>query len=197
MINLEMDGKRVEAREKATILEAAREAGIEIPTLCHHDKLAPYGACRICSVEITKGGRTRIVAACGYPVEEGLVVKTRSPRLNRLRKLIIEMVAPMAKVGESPVGDLRKLAHEYGANLNRFVSWVKVEPTRCILCGLCVRYCEEVAGADALGFIGRGIEREVVSSPEVSNEVCQLCQECFDICPTGKLRSENLPNRLI
>lgn len=197
MINLEMDGKRVEAREKATILEAAREAGIEIPTLCHHDKLAPYGACRICSVEITKGGRTRIVAACGYPVEEGLVVKTRSPRLNRLRKLIIEMVAPMAKVGESPVGDLRKLAHEYGANLNRFVSWVKAEPTRCILCGLCVRYCEEVAGADALGFIGRGIEREVVSSPEVSNEVCQLCQECFDICPTGKLRSENLPNRLI
>jgi len=197
MINLEIDEKRIETEEKATILEAARGAGIEIPTLCHHEKLAPYGACRICSVEIIRGGRTRIVAACGYPVEEGLVVKTRSPKLDRMRKLIIEMIAPIARVGENPVGDLRKLAHEYGANLSRFVSRAKAEPTRCILCGLCVRYCEEIVGIDALGFLGRGIEREVVSSPEVSSEVCQLCQECFNICPTGKLRSENLPNRLI
>ncbi len=190
MVTLEIDGKEVKAKKGMTILEAAKEVGIEIPTLCHHEKLKPYGACRICSVEVEKGGRVRIVAACGYPVEEGLVVRTRSPRIDKIRKIIIELVAPSAMQNGHIGGELRVLADEYGADIHRFESRLGLEPTRCILCGLCVRYCDEVVGANAIGFVGRGTERRVVFYPERASRFCMGCMECFKLCPTGKIPSE-------
>jgi len=182
MIGLEIDGKQVEAREGMTLLEAARESGIEIPTLCYHQKLAPYGACRLCSVEIIRDGRSRIVASCAYPVEAGLIVKTNSPRVLKIRKMLIELmlaIAPRVKL-------LDDLAARYGVEGTRF----EAKPDFCILCGLCVRYCAEVKKANAIGFAGRGIERRVVFFPEIASKICMSCRECFPICPTAKIPSE-------
>jgi NADH dehydrogenase/NADH:ubiquinone oxidoreductase subunit G len=187
-VTLEIDGKEVKAKEGATILEAAREANIEIPTLCHHDKLAPYGACRICSVEVESGGRSQVVVACGYPVGKGIKVKTRSPRIDRIRKVILELIAPMLSNGG--MGAIKRLAEEYKADVSRFMPRFRANPTRCILCGQCVRYCSEVVLLDAIGFVGRGTGRRVVFFPERASGYCSTCQECFSICPTGKIGSE-------
>ena len=184
-IELEIDGKRLKAKEGMTILEAAREAGIEIPTLCYHEKLNPYGACRICSVEIKAGKRTRIVAACGYSVEKNLIVKTRSPRIDWIRKTIIELIALLTgKI----VGEIDKLAREYGADVSRF-SRFRVKPTDCFRCGICARYCSEVVGANAVGFVGRGIDRQIVFFPEIASRTCMSCRKCFELCPTGRIPS--------
>lgn len=190
IITLEIDGKEVKAKEGATVLEAAKGAGIEIPTLCYHEKLKPYGACRICSVEIEKGGGIRVVAACGYPVEESLVVKTRSPRIDRIRKTIVELVAPTVMIDGDIVGGMKELADEYKANIHRFESRFSATPTRCILCGECVRYCDEVVGAHAIGFVGRGIERRVAFFPERAFRFCSGCMGCFYVCPTGKIGAQ-------
>ena len=123
-VTLEIDGRKVKAREGMTILEAAREAGIEIPTLCYHEKLKPYGACRLCTVEIVREGRSRLVASCAYPVEEGLIVKTETELVRKVRKLILELLLPLA-----PTGPIKSLAKKYGAKEDRF----KAELTGCIL----------------------------------------------------------------
>ncbi len=161
-IVLKIDGREVSARPGRTILETAGEAGIEIPALCHHRKTKPYGACRICSVEAEKDGKVKIIASCGYPAEPGLVIRTRSPRIDRIRRAVLELVAPQAMLDGDFGGDLKKLADEYGADIHRFEARLQVKSQRCILCGLCVRYCDEVVGAHAIGFVGRGIDRRVL-----------------------------------
>lgn len=187
-ITLEIDGKKVKAKEGVTIFEAAREANIEIPTLCEHEKLAPYGACRICSVEVEKGRSSKVVVACGYPVEEGIKVKTRSPKIDRIRKVILELIAPV--LSKEGMGTISTLAREYKADVARFMPKFKATPTRCILCGKCVRYCSEVVCRNAIGFVGRGIGRRVVFFPERASGYCSTCQQCFSVCPTGKIGSE-------
>jgi NADH dehydrogenase/NADH:ubiquinone oxidoreductase subunit G len=178
---VEIDGKKVTAQEGMTILEAARSAGINIPTLCFHEKLEPYCACRLCTVEIGSGARTRMVASCVYPVEEKLVVQTRSPRVAEIRKILLQLLlarAPGSKV-------IQDLACEYGAKTTPFDK----ESAYCILCGLCVRYCAEIKKANAIGFIGRGTEREVMFIPEIAAKECPGCKECFSLCPTDVLQS--------
>jgi NADH dehydrogenase/NADH:ubiquinone oxidoreductase subunit G len=180
---LEIDGKEAEAVQGMTILEAAKRVGIEIPTLCYHEGLESYGACRICSVEIEKRGRTQVVAACCYPVEENLKVKTGSPKINKIRKTIIELAAVTA--GEDVGGEMRALASKYNADLSRFRSKVPMQPTKCILCGLCVRRCIEANWDSAIGFVGRGIYRCVALFPEKAG-ICSICNYCRDVCPTGR-----------
>jgi len=189
LVTLKIDDKEVKAKKGMTILEAAKEAGIEIPTLCYHEKLAPYGACRICSVDVERKGRVHVVAACGYPVEQGLVVRTRSPRIDRIRKTIIELVSCTIMVDGDVVGEIRVLADEYKADIHRFESRFRASPTRCILCGQCVRYCSEVIGIHVIGFVGRGVDRRVVFFPQRA-QFCPTCQECFYLCPTGKIAAE-------
>jgi bidirectional [NiFe] hydrogenase diaphorase subunit len=180
-ITLQIDGREVKAKEGMTILEAAQSAWIFIPTLCHHEKLEPYGACRICTVEIETRGRTNLVAACLYPVEQNLVVRTRSKRVDKIRKTILELL--LAHAPEA--GVLQDLAQEYGANKARF----EKEPSFCILCGLCVRYCAEVKKKNAIGFIDRGTRREISFIPEIASKECWDCKECFPLCPTEALQA--------
>ncbi len=195
-VNLTIDGKKVTAEEGMTLLEAARNVGVDIPTLCHHEKLAPYGACRLCTVEITNGRRSRLVASCVYPVEEGLTVETESAPVVKIRKMLLQLAwarAPGVKAirdygiryGITEVQAIR----EYGIPYNIKTTKFDTEPTFCILCGLCVRYCAEVKQKHAIGFIGRGTEREVVFFPETAREECPKCKECHPLCPTGALAS--------
>ncbi len=180
-ILLQIDGKEVTAREGATILEAARSMGISIPTLCHHEKLEAYGGCRICSVEVDTRGRTSVVAACLHPVEQDLVVRTRTKKLERIRKSLLEMM--LAHAPDSEV--LQELAQEYGADRERF----EKESSFCIHCGLCVRYCAEVKKKHALGFIDRGARKEICFIPEIAARECWECKECFPLCPTSALQA--------
>jgi len=180
-ILLQIDGREVKTREGMTILEAARSVGIDIPTLCYHEKLEPYGACRICTVEVEARGRTNFVAACLYPVEENLVVRTRSDKIDKIRKMLVELV--LAHAPEA--AELQDLAQEYGADKDRF----EKEPSFCILCGLCVRYCAEVKKKNAVGFADRGVRREVIFIPEIASKECWKCQECFSLCPTQALQA--------
>jgi NADH dehydrogenase/NADH:ubiquinone oxidoreductase subunit G len=180
-ILLQIDGKEIKAKEGMTVLEAARDVGIVIPTLCHHEKLEPFGACRICLVEVEVGGRTRLVVSCVYLVEENLVVRTRSEKIDRNRKIILELL--LAHAPDSP--ELQDLAQEYGADKDRF----EKEASFCIHCGLCVRYCAEVKKKNAVGFVDRGIRKEISFIPEIASKECWDCKECFSLCPTSALQA--------
>ncbi|MFZ3102975.1 MAG: 2Fe-2S iron-sulfur cluster-binding protein [Desulfitobacteriaceae bacterium] len=180
-IILQIDGREVVAREGMTVLEAAQKVGISIPTLCHHEKLEPYGGCRFCTVEAEVRGWTKLVASCLYPVEKDLVIRTRSEKVDRIRKMILELLLSHAP----DAFDLQELAVEYGANKDRF----EKEPSFCIHCGLCVRYCAEVKKKDAIGFVDRGTRREISFIPEIASEECWNCKECFPLCPTEALQA--------
>jgi bidirectional [NiFe] hydrogenase diaphorase subunit len=180
-ILLTIDGREVKAAENMTLLEAAQKAGISIPTLCHHEKLEAYGACRICTVEVEAGGRTTLAAACVRPVEQNLAVRTRSERINRVRRMLLEEL--LAHAPDAP--ELQRLGREYGAAPDRF----EKESSFCILCGLCVRYCAEVKKKDAIGFVDRGARREISFVPEIAARECWHCKECFPLCPTSALQA--------
>jgi len=180
-ILLQIDGKEVAAEEGTTILEAAQSMGVSIPTLCLHEKLEPYGGCRVCSVEVESRGRSSVVAACLYPVEKDLVVTTRTEKIDRIRKSLLEMMLAHAPDSEP----LLELAQEYGADKDRF----EKEASFCIHCGLCVRYCAEVKKANALGFIKRGAKKEISFIPEIASKECWDCKECFELCPTSALQA--------
>lgn len=180
-ITLEIDGKKVTAEKGMTILEAARAAGIKIPTLCYHEKLEPFGGCRLCIVEIESRDSVKIVVSCVYQAAEGLVVKTRSEKIDRIRKMILELL--LAHAPDSFILD--ELAREYGADKNRF----EKEASFCIHCGLCVRYCNEVKKAGAIGFTGRGTQKEISFIPEIAAKECRNCRECFELCPTSYLQA--------
>ncbi|MHB1121201.1 MAG: 2Fe-2S iron-sulfur cluster-binding protein [Ramlibacter sp.] len=174
---LQIDGREVTAGSDMTVLQAARAAGIHIPTLCHHEKLEPFGGCRMCMVEVEANGRKSYVVSCLYPVARNLVVRTRSQRVDKIRRVILEEL--LAHAPNSP--ELVELAREYKADANRF----DMEPSFCILCGLCVRYCAEVKGSHAVDFIERGAQREISFIPEIARKECWDCQECFALCPTS------------
>ena len=180
-IQFEIDGKTVTADPGMTVLEAAQKEGIYIPTLCHHEKLEPFGGCRLCIVEVEDRGWTKYVVSCVFPVADDIIVRTRSEKVDRLRKTIIELL--MAHAPDAP--DLVTLAEEYGADPDRY----ERDASFCIHCGLCVRYCAEVAGKHALGFVDRGINKEISFVPEIAAHVCNDCKECFPLCPTSYLQA--------
>jgi len=180
-VTLFINDKEVKATQGMTILEAARSVGIDIPTLCHQENLAPYGGCRLCTVEITRGTRSRLVTSCVYPVEEGLKVQTESEPVVKIRKMLLEMMWSRAP----GVQAIRDYGIKYGIDKDKF----DVEPTFCILCGLCVRYCREVKKKNMIGFTGRGTERQVMFLPDADFNECLACGECYKLCPTGVMPS--------
>ncbi|MDP1623279.1 MAG: 2Fe-2S iron-sulfur cluster-binding protein [Bacteroidales bacterium] len=180
-IRIQIDGKEVRVGEGMTVLEGAQSAGITIPKLCHHDKLVPFGGCRLCIVEVGNGVSAKLVVSCVYPVEENLVVRTRSEKIDRIRKTILELL--LAHAPNSP--ELQVLAREYGADKDRF----EKEASFCIHCGLCVRYCNEVKKLNAVGFVDRGIRKEIAFIPGIAARECKNCMECFPLCPTSYLQA--------
>ncbi len=180
-IILNIDGKEVKAREGMTVLAAARSADIFIPTLCHHEKLNPYGGCRLCTVEVGTRGRSKLVASCLYPVEPDLAVRTRSEMVDKIRKLILEFLLAHAPDSD----ELKELAKAYGADSNRF----EKESMFCILCGLCVRYCAEIKKKNVIGFVDKGGKREICFIPELAAQECWNCKECYPLCPTSYLQA--------
>jgi len=180
MISLKMNGLPVSVEDGSTILEAARFLGFPIPTLCHMEGLSPYGACRLCVVEIGEGPKARLVSSCTYPAQEGLVVRTASARVVKARRMILELL--LASCPQSKV--IQDLASAHDVKQQRF----KQEYETCILCGLCVRMCKEQMAAGAIGFRGRG-ERRTIGTPfDAKSEVCRVCGGCMYVCPACQLR---------
>jgi len=186
MITLNIDGHEFKAEEGQTILQVARENGIDIPTLCHHEAIEPYGACRLCIVEVTKGKHTRIVTSCLYPAEEGLQVKIDSPRVMNNRKMILELL--LARCSKNKV--IRELASQMGIEQPSFKS-ENLEDNDCIVCGLCVRACEQVVGVSAISLVNRGITKEPTSPFLEPAADCIGCGSCYYICPTGAIKMED------
>ena len=186
-ITLQIDGKQVTASEGQTVLDAAREAGIDIPTLCFHEELLPYGGCRLCLVEAEPppssgpGAAARLLVSCVHPVEDGLVLSTRSDRIDRMRKGLLELL--LSHAPHAP--RIAELAQEYGADPERF----EKDASFCVHCGLCVRYCAEVKKKHAVGFIDRGTRKEISFVPEVAATQCDACKACFPLCPTSYLQA--------
>jgi NADH dehydrogenase/NADH:ubiquinone oxidoreductase subunit G len=180
-VSITLDGAAITCAEGATILDAAREAGVSIPTLCHHEKLEPYGGCRLCLVDIGTSGREKLVVSCVYQVEEGLTVRTRTEKIDRVRRTLIELLLARAPESEA----VAQLAREYGASRERF----ERDASFCVHCGLCVRYCAEVARKHAVGFVDRGTRKEIAFVPQVAAAECDACKACFPLCPTSYLQA--------
>jgi heterodisulfide reductase subunit A len=175
-IVLTIDGKDAEVNTGQTVLDAARKLGIWIPTLCHHDALEPQGACRLCLVEIEIGGRRRLMASCAYPAAPGLKVFTATKQVIEARKIVAELL--LARCSEN--AQVIELCAKLGVTDTPFTR--KTED--CVLCGLCVRICNERMKAGAINFIGRGQTRQVGAPYEEHSEICRTCGACETVCPT-------------
>ena len=189
-VTLKINDQEVKAKEGETILDVSRKMGLNIPTLCYSSALEPFGACRLCSVEILdKRGRKRVVTSCNYPVEEGLTVYTNSEKVMKTRKVLLELL--LARCPK--VKKIQDLAREYGVEKPRF--WISDEEEDCILCGLCTRVCEEKIGLYAINFAKRGVEREVTAPYHELSDECIGCGACAMVCPTKskKIQINNYP----
>ena len=180
MINLKINGIDVSVDRGSTLLEAAQFLGLPIPTLCHMEGLTPYGACRLCVVEVGDEPNSRLVTSCTYPAENGLKVRTSSKRVIRARKMIVELL--LASCPQSKT--IQDIAAALGVRQQRF----RQEQEDCILCGRCVRMCSEQMMAGAIGFTGRGESRAIGTPFDSNSEVCRLCGACMYVCPTCELR---------
>lgn len=190
MIDLHINGLKVSVEKGSTVLEAAKFIGFPIPTLCHMVGLSPYGACRLCVVEIGEGPKTKMVSSCTYRVEPGLKVRTTTSRVLKARKMVLELL--LASCPQSKI--IQDLAAAHDIRQQRF----RQEHEDCILCGLCVRMCEEQMMAKAIGFRGRGQNRSVGTPFDVKSETCRLCGGCMYVCPACSLRcTYNDPEKAI
>jgi NADH dehydrogenase/NADH:ubiquinone oxidoreductase subunit G len=180
MVTLSINGLEVSVEEGTTLLEASRFYGFPIPTLCHMDGLSPSGACRLCIVEIGEGPKSKLVTSCTYPALEGLHVRTASSRVIKARKMILELL--LASCPQSKT--IQDFASAYDVRQQRF----RQEYENCILCGRCIRMCEEQMMAKAIGFRSRGGKRSIGVPFDRHSEVCRLCGACLYVCPACQLR---------
>lgn len=202
MLNLTIDDKQVTAPKDATIYEAAKLNGIDIPILCHDKKLKPFGACRMCLVEVEQM-KGRQIPACTTPITEGMIIRTSTPEIVKARKMVLELLllnhpldCPVCdKAGDC---DLQNLTYDYKVDGNRFVDekfqheidynnpLIERDMNRCVLCGKCARICDEIVSFGALTFISRGIETKIGCEFEGALN-CEFCGSCVSVCPVGSL----------
>jgi bidirectional [NiFe] hydrogenase diaphorase subunit len=179
MVTLTIDGRKLKAEKGQTILQVAEENNIYIPTLCHNEAVKPYGACRLCLVEITRRGRTRLVTSCLYEVEDGLEVKTNSDRVVNNRQMLMELL--LARCPNNK--EIQALAERLGVTGTSF----KKDDKQCILCALCVRVCQEVVGVSAISLVNRGVNRQMATPYYEPSKVCIGCGSCAYICPVDAI----------
>jgi formate dehydrogenase major subunit len=203
LVTLTIDGREVKASDRATILDVARREGIYIPTLCYDERLKPFGACRVCMVGV-QGGRGP-VASCTTPVREGMVVDTRDETATRVARGVVELVLSDYPDGalerEGDRNELRDVARHFGLDKSRFAGerhsyakddshpYIKMDLNECIVCGRCVRACDEIQGTFALAYAGRGWGTKIVAGIDTSftESACVSCGACVSTCPTGAL----------
>ena len=189
-MKLQINGLEVSVEKGTTLLEAAQLLGFPIPTLCHMEGLSPYGACRLCVVEIGEGSKTKLVSSCTYPAQDNLKVRTGSARVVRARKMVLELL--LASCPQSKT--IQDLAAAHDVRQQRF----RQEHEDCILCGLCVRMCNEQMVAGAIGFRGRGQDRSIGTPFDIKSEKCRLCGGCMYVCPACSLRcTYNEPDKAV
>lgn len=177
MVKLTINDKSVEVPEGTTILQAARQVGIQIPTLCYYEAIKPYGGCRLCLVEVTSGPRTVLSASCSYPVAEGISVQTDTDKVLKARRLVIDLL--WSRCPDLPI--LASIAHDLGLEKPSF----PLGESQCILCDLCTRVCTELEGLGVIGMVGRGSKREVLTPFGDLPEQCGECGACGFVCPTA------------
>jgi NADP-reducing hydrogenase subunit HndD len=207
-MTIEVNGTPIEAQPNEMLLQTLRRAGINVPTLCHMEGLTPTGACRLCVVEVE--GRPNLLPACAYPAAEGMKVKTHSPRAVRARQAIVELLLAnhpddclyCVRNGSC---QLQGLAEELGVRQRRYAGAKSVhhidtsspsvvrDPAKCILCGRCVRMCEEIQAVAAIDFIGRGSKAVVGTAfgQGLNVSSCVNCGQCIKVCPTGALTEQS------
>jgi len=202
MVTLTIDDKQVSVEKDATIYDAAKAVGVNIPILCHDKKLKPFGACRMCLVEVEQM-KGRLIPACTTPVTEGMIVRSSTPPVEKARKLVLELLMLNHPL-DCPVCDkggdceLQNLAYDHKVNANRLSDekfhheidynnpLIERDQNRCVLCGKCVRICDEIVARGALTFIGRGIETKI--GTEFDGPLsCEFCGSCISVCPVGAL----------
>ena len=207
-VTLKINDRPVTVPKGSTLLQAAREAGVRIPTLCHMEGLSPTGACRLCVVEMV--GTGRLLPSCAYPAEEGMNIDTRSASVRRARKTIVELLLANHRQDclycvKNQQCELQALAAEYGVREKRFEGRIRAyhqdlsspalerDPEKCILCGRCVRVCEEIQQVGAIDFTRRGFDTMVLPAfnRDLSLSPCTYCGQCLLECPTGALREKS------
>ena len=182
LVKTTIDGHEIEVERDRWALEVARDLGIAIPTLCHHAALEPYGACRLCVIEVTRGKWTWLTTACDLPIREGLSLRTDTEPVLKARRTALELLW-----AEAPdAAEIQRLAREMGLEKPRFAQ--RVKEGRCILCGLCVRVCRDLIGRSALCFSHRGTDRRIGPAFNAATDACIGCMACAAVCPTDAIR---------
>jgi len=187
MIKITIDDRQIEVEDGTTILEVAKNLGIEIPTFCYHEAVEPYGACRVCQVEIITPKGSSLITACTYPVWEGLKIKTNSEKVKKARRFVVELL--LARCPN--VEEIQELAKNLGIEEKRLKTTAH-EKEKCILCGLCVRVCRDIIGKSAISFAHRGAERKIDTPFASHSEDCIGCGACAFVCPTGAIELEDI-----
>lgn len=208
MVTITFDGKKYEVDECLTVLEAARQVGVSIPTLCYHPDLTSYGGCRLCNVEVA--GTRFPLSACTLPIAEGMVVNTATPTLLKDRKKILELLLSNYYDGDKPydqhgVSELLALAEEFKIELEKVVRkeprysvdsdnnpFIRVDLNKCILCNRCIRACAEIQGRFVWELTGRGMKNKITpgSGGSLLEARCESCGACVAYCPTGALTNK-------
>ena len=202
-----IDGGTARVEPGATVLQAARAAGANVPTLCFDERMAPFGACRVCLVGVNgPDGRATVVASCTTPCREGMVVDTRAPDARRVAQAVVELVLSELPAAPAPHTELAAVARDLAVSGSRWSGAVHPErhDTRhpylafqhelCISCGRCVRACDEIQGAFALTAVGRGFDANVTAGIDAGfrDSACVSCGACADTCPTDAITELSL-----